>query len=287
MQSYDPFSATNGLQQGAELYNIIKSGSDGDYHGFNISEFLQYRLKLSENGRMMTIDGRVNYRDNNNDSRSHSNQQTIKNADGTYSPLLRYLSNASTSDNLGVNAAVNYAEPISKSSQITLRYDLNYTGQESKRNTFNFGNDDSYTNGILDPALSNRYTSDYTTHRVGPGYSYTKERNTLVVNLSYQYSTLNGQVEAAQTQPIKRSYNDFAYFLMGNFNINQQNSIRLFVMSYTNNPGIQQLNSILDISDSQYVSGGNERLNPAYTHNINLHYNHTNLEKGRTFMWMF
>ena len=287
MQSYDPFSSTEGLQQGADLYNIIRSGSAGDNHGFNFFEFLQYRLKLSENGRMMTIDGRVSYRENENDSRSHSNQQTIKNADGTYSPLLRYLSNDSNSDNLGLNAAVNYAEPISKSSQITLRYDLGYTGQQSKRNTFNFGNDESYTNGTLDPALSNRYTSDYTTHRVGPGYSFTKERNTLVLNLSYQYSTLNGQVEAAQTQPIKRSYNDFTYFLMGNFNINQQNSIRLFVMSYTNNPSIQQLNGILDISDSQYVSSGNERLDPGYSHNINFHYNHTNLEKGRTFMWMF
>ena len=287
MQGYNPFSTTDGLQEGSEIYNIISSGNSGNRKGFNVSEFLQYRLKLSEEGRMITVDGRVNYRGNEGDSRSHSTQQTIQNEDGSYSPLLRYLSNDSNSDNLGAGAAINYAEPISKSSQLTLRYDFGFTGQNSNRNTFNFGNDQSYTNGVLDPALSNRYTSDYTTHRVGPGYSFTKERNTLVFNLSYQYSTLNGQVEAAQTQPVKRSYNDFTYFLMGNFNLNQQNSIRLFVMSYTNNPSVQQLNGILDISDSQYVSSGNENLNPAYTHNVNFHYNHTNLEAGRTFMWMF
>ena len=108
-----------------------------------------------------------------------------------------------------------------------------------------------------------------------------------MVNLSYQYSTLDGQVEALQTQPVKRSYNDFTYFMMGNLNIKQQHSLRLFVMSNTNNPRINQLNNILDISDTQYVSNGNENLNPAYSHRINFHYNFTNLEKGRTFMWMF
>jgi hypothetical protein len=168
-----------------------------------------------------------------------------------------------------------------------MRYDFNYTGQNSDRNTFNYGNNSDYTNGILDPALSNRYTSDYTTHRIGPGFNYSKERNTFVVNLSYQYSTLDGQVEALQTQPVKRSYNDFTYFMMGNLNINKQHSLRLFVMSNTDNPRINQLNSILDISDSQYVSNGNENLNPAYSHRVNFHYNFTNLEKGRTFMWMF
>ena len=131
------------------------------------------------------------------------------------------------------------------------------------------------------------YKSDYTTHRVGPGFRFSKEKNTVVVNLNYQYSTLNGRVEAVNTQPVKRNYNNFTYFLMGNFNINPQNSIRLFVMSSTNEPRITQLQNLLDISDMQYVSRGNENLNPAYSHRINFHYNNTNLEKGRTFMWMF
>jgi hypothetical protein len=54
----------------------------------------------------------------------------------------------------------------------------------------------------------------------------------------------------------------------------------------TNNPGIQQLNSILDISDMQYMSTGNENLDPAYSHMVMLNYNFTNLEKGRTLMLM-
>ena len=281
LQSYDPFSWTKGTQKGDAINNLIKNGSTGDNGGYNLSEFIQYRLLLGKKGRFITVDGRVNYRNNENDSRSYSNQAT----DG--SEYLRYLSNDAGSNNLGVGAAINYAEPVSEFSQVVLRYDFNYTGQESVRNTFNFGNDASYTNGILDPTLSNTYTSDYTIHRIGPGYNWAKERNNFVVNLSYQYSTLDGQVQSSKSQPVKRSYNDFTYFMMGNFNFNKQNSLRVFLMSSTDNPRIQQLNNILDISNMQYVSNGNENLNPAYSHRFNMHYNYTNLEKARTFMWMF
>lgn len=281
LQSYDPFSETLGTQVGDAINNLIKNGNSGDNSGYNISEFMQYRLKLGKAGRFITVDGRINYRNNENDSRSYSNQAT----DGT--EYLRYLAGDSNSNNLSVGAAINYAEPVSKNAQVTLRYDFGFTGQESNKRTFNFGNDPSYTNGVLDPALSNVYTSDYTTHRVGPGFSWAKERNNFVLNLSYQYSTLDGQVEAVQSQPVKRSYNDFTYFMMGNFNFNKQNSLRVFVMSSTDNPRIQQLQNILDISNTQYVSSGNENLNPAYSHRVNMHYNYTNLEKARTFMWMF
>ena len=281
LQSYDPFSWTEGTQKGDAINNLIKNGSTGDNGGYNLSEFIQYRLLLGKKGRFITVDGRVNYRNNENDSRSYSNQAT----DG--SEYLRYLSNDAGSNNLGVGAAINYAEPVSKFAQVVLRYDFNYTGQESVRNTFNFGNDASYTNGVLDHTLSNTYTSDYTIHRIGPGYNWAKERNNFVVNLSYQYSTLDGQVQSSKSQPVKRSYNDFTYFMMGNFNFNKQNSLRVFLMSSTDNPRIQQLNNILDISNMQYVSNGNENLNPAYSHRFNMHYNYTNLEKARTFMWMF
>ncbi len=286
-QSYDPFSTTDGLQYGDAIHNIIMNGNEANQGGYNISEFLQYRLKLGKPGRLFTADVRFSYRNNDNDSKSYSNQSTIDNGDGTYSPLLRYLANETDSNNTGIEGAVNYAEPLSKFSQLNFQYRVGYTGQERDKQTWNFGNDNSYTDGVLDTQLSNTYTSDYTTHRVGPGFRYSKERNTLVLDLNYQYSTLNGEVRAKDTQAVKRSYNDFTYFLMGNFNINKQNSIRMFIMSGTDNPRITQLQNLLDISDSQYVTGGNEKLNPAYSHRINFHYNNTNLEKGRTFMWMF
>ena len=292
-QQHDPYRRTDGLQIGPDLtnpdnlYDIVRSGSDGDNSGYNFSEFLQYRLKLGKNGRFLTADARINHRDNNNESRSFSTQQTLKDAAGEYYPLLRHLSNLSDSENTGVSASFNYTEPLGKTTQLSLRYNFNYNTSKSVRETTNYGDDDTYTNGVIDKLLSNRFQSDNTRHNIGPRFNWNKGGNVLVLSLEYQHSTLNGFIQSSKDVNVKRDYNDFTYFLMGNFNINQQNSIRLFVRSNTSNPDIRQLNSILDVSNAQYVSRGNEKLSPTYSHNVMFHYNHTNLEKGRTFMWMF
>ncbi len=292
-QNHDPYSRTNGLQVGPDmtnpdnLYDIVRSGSEGDNGGYNISEFLQYRLKLgSKKGRIITADARINHRDNENESRSFSTQQTLKDANGEYYPLLRHLSNLSESENTGVSASFNYTEPLGKQTQLSLRYNFNYNTRKSVKETTNYGDDNTYTNGVIDNLLSNRFQSDNTRHNVGPRFNWNKGGNVVVLSLEYQYSTLNGFIQSSKDVKVTRDYNDFTYFFMGNFNINQQNSIRLFVRSNTNNPDIRQLNSILDVSNAQYVSRGNENLNPTYSHNVMFHYNHTNLEKGRTFMWM-
>lgn len=300
LQGHDPYSTTNGVQIGAvgsDIYNLIDRASKGDGSGFRFSEFMQYRVKLGKPGRLLTVDGRINIRNSDNDSRSHSVEHTTVEydidtglpIDDTAEKTMRYLESTSVSHNIGANGSITYAEPVSKYSQVTARYSIDYSGQENDKRTLNFGQNSDYAEGtgILDDKLSSIYTSDYTTHNVGPGFRYSKERNTLVLNVNYQYATLNGHVKSASEQPIKHSYNNLTYFMMGNFNINKQNSIRLFVMSRTNNPWITQLQNILDVSNAQNVSRGNENLNPAYMHIVNFHYNNTNLEKGRTFMWMF
>jgi hypothetical protein len=207
-------------------------------------------------------------------------------ATGEHYPLLRHLSNLSDSENTGVSASFNYTEPLGKTTQLSLRYNFNYNTRKSIRETTNYGDDDTYTNGVIDNLLSNRFQSDNTRHNIGPRFNWNKGGNVLVLSLEYQYSTLNGFIQSSKDVNVTRDYNDFTYFLMGNFNINQQNSIRLFVRSNTSNPDIRQLNSILDVSNAQYVSRGNEKLHPTYSHNVMFHYNHTSLEKGRTFMWM-
>ena len=299
LQGYDPWSMTKGLQEGENIYNLIDRSSIGGGNGMRFSEFMQYRVNLGKPGRLLTVDGYVNTRNFDYNAKSHSVQSTTverneageimrdPNGNVLATPTMRYLESLSDSKNIGAGTSITYAEPLSKTSQITMRYNLNYSGQESDKSTFNFGQNSNYEGGQKDEKLSSFQTSDYVTHSAGPGFRYSKDRNTVVVNVNYQYSTLKGMIDSAADQNIKQSYNNVTYFMMGNFNINKQNSIRLFVSSYTENPGIWQLQNILDISNAQNVSRGNENLNPAYSHRVNFHYNHTNLEKGRTFMWMF
>ncbi|WP_295939658.1 outer membrane beta-barrel protein [uncultured Alistipes sp.] len=297
-QSNDPWSETTGWQYGESGYSYTDNFSNAARNGYNIRTNAIYRAKLGKAGRTITLDGQVNYSDNTNNSSSYSNilpissvRPNIDPETGEWDPTdyrdLRYLRNLAPSSSYSLRGEMTYTEPISKFSQLSLQYRISYDHQERDKKSYITGNDYSISGLIPDPALSNSYQSNYLTQRVGPGFRFSKERNTFVANVYYQRSALDGQVVRDDADKIRHSYNNVTYFMMGQLNINRENSLRLFVSSYTDNPSITSLQNVPDVSDAQNISNGNPDLNPSYSHRVNFHYTNSNVEKGRTFMWMF
>lgn len=295
-QSNDPLSTTAGWQWGDNGYSRIDNFSNGLRHGYNLRTNATYRAKLGKAGRTITVDGRVNYSDNTNNSSSSSNllgylEDRPAGVDAPWGwdttgyTRLRYLRNVAPSSSYSLRGEFTYTEPVAKYAQVSMQYRLSYDHQERDKQSYQTGAD--FSGGEWLSSLSNSYQSNYLTQRVGPGFRYSKERNTFVANVYYQRSALDGQVLRDDAEKIRHNYNDVTYFMMGQLNINRENSLRLFVSSYTDNPSVTQLQSVFDISNAQYISSGNPDLNPSYNHRINFHYTNSNVEKGRTFMWMF
>ncbi len=297
-QSNDPLSTTTGWQLGESGYSYTNTLSDASSGGYNARLSAVYRAKLGKTGRTITVDGSARYRDLTGTSRTASNTAPLSPVRPVFGPdgsvadlddylLMRYLYNDTPSHNYTLKGNITYTEPVSKFAQVSAQYRASYEYQERDKRSYITSDDFDPTGITPAPELSNSYRSGYMIHRAGPGFRYAKERNTLVANVYYQHSSLDGQVERANSEKISHGYDDITYFLMGQFNINRENSIRLFVRSYTQNPSITDLQSVYDVSDAQYISSGNPELNPSYSHNVMFHYINSNLEKGRTFMWMF
>ena len=305
-QSNDPFSNTYGWQFGAPSeggsgYSYTDNFSDGLRHGYNLGTRVVYRAKLGKDGRTLTVNGNVRYSDQTNKTSSWSNQlgkqeerpegDDIWGWDPTNYTELRYLRNLAPSESLDLQGEITYTEPVAKYAQVSLQYRADYDDESRDKASYVTGEDWSIDGRIPDPSLSNNYESTNMEHRIGPGFRYSKNRNTFVANVYYQTSELEGQVLNGQVvgeqKPIKHHYDNFTYFMMGQLQPNQQNSLRLFVRSNTNIPSIQNLQNVFDVSDAQNISRGNPYLKPSYNHSINFHYTHSSLEKGRTFMWMF
>ncbi len=285
-QSNDPMSLKEGYQWGQSGYSQLYDESRSNYGGFNVSEFLQYRAKLGKAGRTITLDGNVRYSDSERSSDAWANQAEAAPYDPSqlppypYPPLdLLYQRITSPTSSLDLRGNFTYTEPLSKFSQFSLQYRFSYEDDESDRR--------SYTDGDqLNPSLSNTHSSTYTSHQVGPGFRWAKERNTFVANVYYQRSMLDGQTVYPNQSTLKHNYNHFTYFLMLNMQFNPQNSIRLFVNSRTQEPSVTNLQDVYNLANPQYISGGNSNLNPSYSHNVRFHYVNSNITKGRTFMWM-
>jgi len=308
-QSNDPRSRTLGWQYGQSGYSPTDNFSDGTRHGYNIRTKAIYRAKLGKTGRTLTLDGTFRYSDNASNSDSYSNTAAVspvrptgpawsgwtaadtyvdpETGETAFYSELRYLRNIAPSSSYTLRGEFTYTEPVSKFSQVSFQYRAAYDHQERDKKSYITGSDFSIAGLPYEPSLSNTYESDYLTQRVGPGFRFSKERNTFVANVYYQRASLDGQVMQSGSEKIRHNYNDALYFMMGQLNINRENSLRLFVFSYTDNPEVTQLQSVYDISNAQYISSGNPDLNPSYNHRVNFHYTNSNVEKGRTFMWMF
>ena len=293
-QSNDPWSSTTGWQYGAPA----DGGSDALRHGYNVGTSAVYRAKLGKNGRTITLDGSFSYSDNTNNSNSWSNilatqpdRPAVDLVTGVWDPAnyteLRYLRNLAPSSSYSLRGSFTYTEPVAKYAQLSFQYRASYNSQERDKRSYITGDDFSTAGLTPDRSLSNSYESGYLTQSVGPGFRFSKERNTFIANVYYQRSALDGQIVRDDAEKIKHAYNNVTYFMMGQLNINRENSLRLFVSSYTDSPSITDLQSVYDVSDAQNISHGNPNLKPTYSHRVNFHYTNSNVEKGRTFMWMF
>ena len=283
-QGNDPYSISEGEQWGESGVNIIKNNSTGGSQAYRFSEFLQYRAKLGKDGRTITVDGHYAIRRTPESwTNSLSTLKTEFDEDGTPYPVLRCISAFAPQKENDISANVTYTEPLSKSVQLSLQYRFDYEDQWLDKLSYLTNTDYDITGLTPDGDLSSTTDSRYIEHKVGPGVRFAKDRNSVVANVFYQHSTLKGLVDA---EPINRGYNDVTYFVMGNFAFDQQNTLRVFLMSHSENPDIRRLQSIYDVANAQYISRGNPELNPAYTHRMNLHYVRSNVTKGRTFMFM-
>lgn len=285
-QGNDPYSFSEGVQYGESGYNIMKDYSTGESKAFRISEFLQYRVKLGKPGRTITVDGNVRYRVTPTaETDSYSTLSTLYDPEqDTYYPDLRCVKSFAPVKDFETRANFTYTEPISKSSQLSAQYRFEYNDQQIDKLAYLTLSDFDITGLTPDASLSKLTSSQYFEHKVGPGYRYAKNKNNIVANVFYQRSSLNGLVDGKE---IKRKFDNVTYFVMGNFAFNAQNTLRMFVSSWTENPDVRNLQDIYDVSNAQFITKGNPDLRPAYSHNIRAHYVRSNIEKGRTFMLMF
>lgn len=305
-QGYNPEKSTIGYQYGESGLLYQNDYNKNKYYGVNITEFLQYRLKLGKPGRTISINGRFRYSNNSTKKHTSSNDapaipttspdypslvndyiysgawQQLGDIASIYSPIYQYIH--SPSETYSVRGSLNYNEPIAKNTTLSFQYRFSYEDQAKYQHTWD--TDSNYQNGVENALMTNSTRSGYWTHRIGPGFRYSVNKNTIVANVYYQRSSLDGAINGTQSDVIRKTYDNVLYFAMLNYAFNSENTIRLYFRSYTSSPKVTQLQNIFDVSTPQYLSIGNSNLNPSFTHRVNLHYINSNVEKGRTFMWM-
>ncbi len=306
LQYNNASSTTTGDMWGESGYNYLDSYSLADKQGYYSSTTLSYITRLGKAGRTLSLNSGISLSGQQSTTNSYSNNAaTYVNADGepvSYDQIadlwadnpdiLRQLGytvvDAPTSSTT-VTANVTYAEPIGKMTRAMLKYDFSNKYQYTNKETFT--TDDSYDVdlGTKLTDSSSEYSSNYTTHQVGPSIYYTDGKSKLTVGVNYQIAELSGDVITAGTtegETINEPYHNFTYSASGQLFFSPTNSLRLNVRSSTSAPSVSDMVNVYNLTDAQYISIGNSSLEPTYSHTARMHFISSNIERGSTFMIM-
>lgn len=135
----------------------------------------------------------------------------------------------------------------------------------------------------MDTVSSNLYSSEYNTHNAGMTYRIGNRDKMLSLGVSYQYSELIGDQTFPQESKVHQTFSNILPNAMLNYKLTNYARIRVFYRASTNQPSVQQLQSVYNRSDLQNISVGNPDLKQQYGHMISARYSYTNTVNGQNF----
>lgn len=289
LDAKDPFAHSSDIPNDILLNdNTQQTLTTGTRHQYGMNGDLT-RL-LNEKGTSLSLT--LRYSDGNSDNDNYTLSSTtyyqLQTAAGTDSTLYRNQYNASPTRDHTQSAGLLLTHPLTKKLRLQLSYNLNYTKQNSDRNSYDLSKFMNEDNAI--GYLPDGYESSYTDSLSNRSHSRTMGHE-IAFRMNYNDQTWN--INAGfSLQPEKRSIDQKTGLLQADTtmkSINVQPSvmviwrkkktrIQFMYNGGTRQPTLSSLLSLTDNSDPLNISRGNPNLKPAYNQLIRLDVQ--NIDKG-------
>ncbi len=267
---------TNDGNSGLSGYNINEKliGETQNKHlsyltGYNISAPILYRHSFLKKGRTLS----VNLNPSINANNGNSNLLSINNY---YSDTLTTFDTIDQKSRLiksGYSSYGNitFTEAFGKKHFISLNISNTYNYSESDKNAFsknNIANDYS----IRDSIVSNNFNNTYIANLAGISYRFNQEKTTLSFGVNAQEAYLNKNQFFPSAYSSGRVFTSILPNGMFMYRFNKQNNFRMFYRSSNNPPSIDQMQDVLNNSNTLQLSIGNPDLKQNFQHNLNIRF---------------
>jgi hypothetical protein len=232
-----------------------------------------YNHKFAKRGRNFTFWGSINY--SNGDNFRNVTNDYLNSTAGVDSAVHQNQLNDQNNHNFGTNAGGSYMEPLWKKTYVELNYNWNRSLTSSDKNTRDVLGDEE----IFNPNLSNNYTYQFITNRIGLNYRYIADKLNYTLGLNAQPAVLTGQDVNRGINTVNRTFN-LIPSARASYKFSKQESLDINYWGRNNQPGFLQLQPISDNSNLQNVVTGNPDLKPEFVHSMNAHYKQSDWNLG-------
>ena len=273
--------------------NVSNNSSYNENNNLSTGATLQLNRKLNDEGRNITLLGRVSYSDSESDSYSESFTRYYK--ENRMDTIFRY--NATPGKNYSYSGKLTYSEPIAYATFLQFAYQLHYSYRESDRRTYNLLDATNGNEWRLYKPLPENYQenedkkqskyAEYKTleHDMTVSLRFMRDKYQLNAGLSLlpQQTQLSYRKNTLDTI-IKRRVFNFSPNVNLRIRFSRMSNLQLSYRGRSSQPSIENLLPVEDNSNPLNIQVGNPGLKPSFSHNLNFNFSDFKMENQRNIM---
>ncbi|WP_346317001.1 TonB-dependent receptor family protein [Chitinophaga sp. YIM B06452] len=235
----------------------------------NFSTAALFRKKFDKKGRTLSANLTFGF---NSSEKESINESYIDFHDGL-NPRLDTVNQKviqeSSSRRAGIR--VSYTEPVFRDRFLEINYAYNYNFSSNDRYTYN----KSKTGDVYDVAvdsLTNLFENVYSNHQAGLSLMTQKLRYNYTLGVNIQQNSLNSDNLSTGSNIRQQTWN-FSPLAMLNYNFSANKRLAFTYRGQTQQPTLEQLQPVPDISNPLLVKEGNPDLKPSFNNAVTLTFN--------------
>jgi len=267
-------ATTNGITTltGGTPVNSSDRVNYNEQTALNVNSSLLYRHKFAKKGRSFSTT--FTYGFSQTKSNGNLNSQNVYNNTDEKQNILQ--ANTQNTDNQSYAVNLSYIEPLGGRKYFEATYNIRNSLNEVDRQVYN----DVSGQLIVNTVLSNRYNGNYLYSRPGVNLRVNRTKYNFSFGVAYQNTHLKSD-STLKYRRIDKSFESFLPSMHFNYDFSSVRHLRVDYETSMNEPGIQQLQPVVDNSDPLNIASGNPELRPSYQHRLIS--NFTLFDPGRLF----
>ncbi|WP_066836093.1 TonB-dependent receptor [Rufibacter ruber] len=226
--------------------------------------------RFEKKGRTFTVNASYNGSSNEDEQVNQTALQLFQKDQVKDSLQHRLLQNQTR--NRGWGASAFYVEPLSEHSSLAVNWSYSHARNRNNRETREIL--DGKEPFIVD-SLTNLYTSLAITQQIGLFFNSKFKKGTYVVGINAAPTMLENHTEGVQTATNRRRSLNGSGSLQVNYPVSESAAFNLNYQANAQQPSVEQLQPIPDVTDPKYIIIGNPNLQPSIQHGLNLNYRHS------------
>lgn len=257
-----------------------QNNTSSNLFGYSFSAPLLYRHSFAKRGRTFSINVTPTLSKTNGDNELYTLNNYYRDT-LTFGDSLNQKSQLLKNGN-AINGTISYTEPLTKTSFLLVTYNTNFTDNYSSKRTYN-KDYTTYSYSDLDSTLTNVFKNQYQSQSGSLGYRFQKEKFNFSLNAAYQWALLSKQQEIPSSYQLSKTFESVLPSAQLQYKFSPKKNLRINYRTSNNAPSIDQLQDVVNNSNSLQLSTGNPDLKQDFQNNLNMRYSGVSTEKATSF----